>query len=749
MVRQKNTTQRNYFLGLLITFMTASFLFGSFLELTRLTWRQELQSINRHFEQRPFLKWSKESLSRLNWNSLWNYHQHHEIPLKWWAWDYTLSWLIEPNHPPVMHKIVLFNHLLEDEPPLEAAEHMPWMKPLLRYPMTRGTIAEIIDYLSKSGAKLIVLDNDFPQFTPDDKKLAEAIHNCTTGKFGPAVPVLMARTINRRMTGHAVQLEVPTTPGVLLELAKLEPNVDVKNKYTGITGISPDEDQVIRRLEVRIPGLNGEEHESIVLKALRHLSVSIPDNVPNTLDIDFASPPNSELYPVRPQSYLLDPQKRKEMISQDNSYHDVTLKGATVFIGDSVTDVYSTPMTNVGFDEMSGSEILVHSLETIARRSWFTRFTNLGGLVYLLVVSFGGALLWIIWKSRQRTSDKSFSNLAVSRTQRLSTDMAFIIFIVACSYLLACLLFVYGHLIVPVFVPTVSLGFGAVAALMWEREREREEAFHTRVQAAEDKLDLAKQRYEADLKRQEAEAQARQVLMDRQRRKEFVRRINHDLNAPVSVLNWTLSELQEDGLNTDKGQEKINRLVKNSDKLCELIDQLVQSYDYETPLETPENQVICNLSDTIADTLDLQTPLANFQGSKLEWSVPKEELLVKANKLELTRIVDNVVRNALKHNPPGTNVNVQVNSSSGKHIVVISDNGKGIDKEHLRHIFEAGYRVNPEKKDGQGLGLDIVKTLIEKIGGTISVESSVGKGTAFTISMPALNGDTTNGADND
>lgn len=739
MVRQNNKTQTNYFLGLLITFMTASFLFGAALQLTGLTWRQELQTINRHFEQRPFLKWTKESLGRLNWNSLWTYHQEHEHPRTWWAWDYTLSWLIENNHPPVMHKIVLFNHSIEDEPPLEAADEHPWMKPLLRYPMSRGTIADIVEWLGRSGARLIILDNDFPQFTSDDKKLAEAIHKCP-------VPVLMARTISRSSSGHVLKLEEPTIPsGVLLELEKLEPGVDVKSKYTGITGVVPDQDQVIRRLAVRLKSAQEGHHESIVLKGLEKLHEVIPADVPNTMDIDFASPPNSDLYPVRPQFYLLDPERRKEMLRSDRNYGDVTLKGAIVFLGDSVTDVYSTPMTNTGFNEMSGSEILVHSLETIARRSWFTRLDELQGTLYLLAISFGGGLMWIGWKSLQRTSDQSFKNITVARTKRLFADLAFILFIVACSYLLACMLFVYGHLIVPVFVPTVCLGFGAVAALMWEREREREDAFHARVKATEEKLELAKERYESDLKRQEAEAHAREVLMDRQRRKEFVRRINHDLNAPVSVLNWTLSELQEDGLNTEKGPEKINRLVKNSDKLCELIDQLVQSYDYEAPLDAADTQVICNLNDTVADTLDLQTPLANLQGSKLEWSVPKEELLVKANKLELTRVIDNIVRNALKHNPPGTHVNVKLDTLNGKHLVVVADNGKGIDEEHIKHIFEAGYRVNPEKKDGQGLGLDIVKTLIEKIGGTITVESTVGKGTSFTISMPASK----NGVDND
>lgn len=645
-----------------------------------------------------------------------------------------------------MHKIILFNHLLEDEPPLEAVEHYPWMKPLLQYPISRATIANVVEFLGKSGAKLIVLDNDFPQFTPDDKKLALAIHKCK-------IPVFMVQTSSRRSSGNVLQIDVPSIPsGVLLELAKLEPNVDVLAKYTGITDIFPDEDQVIRRLAVRLPKQTAGYHESIVLKALRSLPEKIPDNVPDTLDIDFASPPNSELYPVRPQSYLLDPERRKQMEKPGANYHDVTLKDAIVFLGDSVTDVYSTPFTNAGLDEMSGAEILVHSLETISRHSWFKRLEGIDAIAYMLAVSFGGALVWIGWKSLQKISDKSFKNIALSRTTRLLADLLFILFIVALAYLFACLIFVYMHIIVPVFIPTISIGFGAVGALMWEREREREEAFHERVKATEDKLELAKQRYDADLKRQEAEAQSREVLMDRQRRKEFVRRINHDLNAPVSVLNWTLSELQEDGIDAKAGPEKIARLVKNSDKLCELIDQLVQSYDYEAPLESNDTQTICNLGDTVSDTLDLQTPLANLQGSKLEWTVSPDALFVKANKLELTRVIDNIVRNALKHNPPGTRVNVQLDSHSGKHYVIVADNGNGIDKEHLSHIFEAGYRVNPEKKDGQGLGLDIVKTLIEKIGGTISVESTVGRGTAFTITMPASEesiANNGNGVDND
>jgi signal transduction histidine kinase len=239
------------------------------------------------------------------------------------------------------------------------------------------------------------------------------------------------------------------------------------------------------------------------------------------------------------------------------------------------------------------------------------------------------------------------------------------------------------------------------------------------------------------LKQREAEAKAREVLVDKKRRHEFVRRINHDLNAPVSVLNWTVSELQMLELDSQPAREKVARLVKSSDKLCELIDQLVQSYDYETvPNEANSTRMVCDLTEVVHESVDGQLPLAVMHGDTLEWAKPAEPHLVMANQLELTRVVDNIVRNAIKHNPQGTKVDVRVLTNGSYHLVSIADNGKGIATEHLEKIFQPGFRVEPANKDGHGLGLDIAKTLIESMGGEIVVNSTLKKGTTFKLKIP-------------
>jgi signal transduction histidine kinase len=204
----------------------------------------------------------------------------------------------------------------------------------------------------------------------------------------------------------------------------------------------------------------------------------------------------------------------------------------------------------------------------------------------------------------------------------------------------------------------------------------------------------------------------------------------------VSVLNWTLAELQEDGVGPSQAKEKLARLVKGSDRLCELIDQLVRSYDYDEALPEGEAEKT-DLSRIVSDSADMQRPLAAMSESTIDADVPGSSLWVRANALELSRVIDNLVRNAIKHNPEGTHVRISVRSKVDTHEIDVADDGRGIAPEHVGHIFEPGYRVDPLRKDSQGLGLDIVKTLVDRLGGQIAVRSAVGVGTTFTVSIPA------------
>lgn len=738
--------RKKFFIGLFAIYVGVAMLVAFMLYASRLFERQELQTINKRFETRPWLYWAPESLARLNLPVLLQYHEQHEFPRTWYHWDWTLSWLLENNHPPVANHIVIFNRSLQDEPPDDALTQFPWMQPLQQFPLSRKTVADMVDVLASSGASAIVLDNDFPQHAAGDDALAAVLHKWSTvGVDGRKVPIFMVGTVNSGSDSHLVELGVPSRPvGVIADLNKLEPNVDVQSKFLGTTCVSQDPDSVVRGIFLNRK-VGDKNYESIILKVLKSLNKRIPDDLPDRMDIDFGCPPKSDIYPVRPLTYLLDPQTRSMLENGNSQGGDVNVKGAIVFIGDDITDVYSTPFTNDGNNQMSGTEILAHALETVSRHSWPVRLTREETLFYTIFVSTVAGLIWVAWKSVQSAK---LAYGARSIAFRLLQDFFVCVILVGFVFFLPSFVFVSSRLILPMFMPTIALAFGTLAAIVMEREQEREEKFQLQLKAAEEKVGLIEEKFDAELKAREAEAKNREMLLDRKRRHEFVRRINHDLNAPVSVLNWTVSELQMMELENQAARDKVSRLVKSSDKLCELIDQLVQSYDYErAPVELSSGgtRTLSDLVQVIDDCVDGQQPLAAIHGDTLVWDKPTNSMKVMVNQLELTRVIDNIIRNAIKHNPQGTKVSVAVESNGSFHIISICDTGKGIAPEHLEKIFEPGFRVEQSTKDGQGLGLDIAKTLIENMGGEITVSSMVKRGTTFKLKIPIFQqGDTIN-----
>lgn len=721
--------------------MLVAIVVGVVLEASGILARQELQTINRRFELRQLFCWHKTSLERLP--HVFDYSKNHD-------WGQALDWLTDNNHPQVMNKVVIFNHAVEDEPPKAALTTYPWMAPLMNYPVRRNHVGDMVNFLAKAGASAIVLDSDYPQDSQnseDDKYLARCIYDAWSGKFGKPVPVYMVQAINVEHRAQSTKVE-PTGPTAILEelghLSKLDEE-HVTVKYTGMTSMSPDEDQVVRRLKIYQRSPDGQvEHTTVVLKVLTALNKPVPKDLPDLMDIDFVGPPKSDdLFPVRPISYLFDPEQQKRMLNRGPRAEggDVTVDNAIVFIGDGITDVYNTPFTNSGMsDQMSGTEILANALDTISRHSWPQRANSWYSFFYLVMASVAGGAIWAMWKSWQQTNE-SVSRKGPLRfggsIYRLFGDVLFFCLLLSGTLLVASVIFAYTGFIVPVFVPSIALGIGTLAAIIWERERGREQAFIEQLKNQQEKHELELEKFESEIAKQEVEAENREMYQDRKRRHEFVRRINHDLNAPVSVLNWTISELQMMELENLQAREKVSRLVKSSDKLCELIDQLVQSYDYEiTPGITNNQAALCDLTQVLDDCVDSQLPLAQKFDDTVEWAKPENNLWVKANSLELSRVIDNIIRNAIKHNPRKTSVFITIDTNGSFHKILISDSGKGIAPEHISHIFEPGYRVNPDRKDGHGLGLDIAKTLVEGMGGEISVTSTMGMGTTFQLKLP-------------
>jgi signal transduction histidine kinase len=113
---------------------------------------------------------------------------------------------------------------------------------------------------------------------------------------------------------------------------------------------------------------------------------------------------------------------------------------------------------------------------------------------------------------------------------------------------------------------------------------------------------------------------------------------------------------------------------------------------------------------------------------------------VRGDEDQLRRLLFNLLDNAIKYTPSGGTIAVRVTCPYSRAQVEVADTGIGIAPEHLEHLFERFYRVDPARgreSDGTGLGLAICRSIAEAHGGTIAVESAVGRGTRVTLTLPA------------
>lgn len=223
-----------------------------------------------------------------------------------------------------------------------------------------------------------------------------------------------------------------------------------------------------------------------------------------------------------------------------------------------------------------------------------------------------------------------------------------------------------------------------------------------------------------------------------QRRREFVSDASHELKTPLSSIKLLVDSINEsDNLDQNLLREFMSDISLEIDRLVRITERLftLTRLDESTKLKP---DVVVDTKRVIQNAIRLITPIAAERGIIIQNQL-EEGVFILAVSDSFSQIVYNLLDNAVKYNYDGGVVEISMVKREKNAVLTVMDNGVGISKEEIEKIFERFYRVDKARSrdtGGTGLGLAIVKENVELMGGEIEVESILGEGTAFTVTLP-------------
>ncbi len=220
---------------------------------------------------------------------------------------------------------------------------------------------------------------------------------------------------------------------------------------------------------------------------------------------------------------------------------------------------------------------------------------------------------------------------------------------------------------------------------------------------------------------------------------QFLGMAAHDLRNPLGVI-MSLSEiiLEED---KNISEESTSFLIK-IDYLANFMLSLVTNLLDITSIESGSmtlNKTNFDIVTLIRDSVSLNKPLADKKTITLKLISSQKEIFINADQNKIDQIITNLITNAIKFSNPNTTTQISILSDSDKARIIIKDQGQGIPTDELDRLFKPFSKTSVKSTAGEkstGLGLMIVKKIVEGHYGTITVESEVNLGTTFTIELP-------------
>lgn len=224
---------------------------------------------------------------------------------------------------------------------------------------------------------------------------------------------------------------------------------------------------------------------------------------------------------------------------------------------------------------------------------------------------------------------------------------------------------------------------------------------------------------------------------------DFINNMTHELKTPISTVSLATEMLGDASI--EKSKDKLDHFVRIIKEENQRLGSLVENILQTAVLDKGEFKL--RLQEVnVHEIIDRAISNIHLQVEKREGEIyidkNAEQNILQADRVHLTNIIYNLVDNALKYSEEKPVIKISTVNKNGTIQISVSDNGIGISKENQKKIFDTFYRVptgNIHNVKGFGLGLSYVKTAVEKHGGRVTVESELGKGSTFIITMPLNN----------
>ena len=225
--------------------------------------------------------------------------------------------------------------------------------------------------------------------------------------------------------------------------------------------------------------------------------------------------------------------------------------------------------------------------------------------------------------------------------------------------------------------------------------------------------------------------QAREAVAARE---EVLKVVSHDLRNPLSTIGMAASLMLDEELAPDVRTRQLQTIKRAGDRMNRLIQDLLEVAKLEAGKPALRTQRV-EVGALVAEAYDALNPIAAAQSITLEVDVHPALPAIDADPGRVQQVLSNLVGNAVKFTPKGGRITMRADAPHGMVRLSVADTGAGIPPERLAQVFGRFWQADRTDRRGLGLGLAIAKAIVEAHGGTIWVESEVGKGTTFYFTL--------------